>query len=47
MTAAENSVAVVSVIAGAGTVMSVLYLGVGAKLVVPGVLGRDIFFLFF
>ena len=33
---------VVSIIVGAGTVVTVLYLGVGDKNVTPGILGRDI-----
>ena len=41
MTAAEAFFAVVSVIVGDGTVSSVLYIGVGAVTVAPGVSGCD------
>ena len=42
MTTAESSFALVSVIIGSRNVASGLYLGVGARTIVPGVSGRDI-----
>ena len=42
MTESEASFAVVPVIVGAGTIASILYLGVGARTVTPGVSGQYI-----
>ena len=42
MTAAEASFAVVFIIVGDGTVASIIYIGVGDRIVMPRVLGRDL-----
>ena len=41
MTVTESSFALVFVISGARTIVSILYLGVVSKIVMPGVLGSD------